>query len=105
MEVGSCEDLQEAAAATASGDVVAELTNSVISCDNWTSIAVDSNKLKIKLESSSANFYLNNIRFEVGSTGTLRIDNRVAFSQDSDSITTQASQISPGSEVMGNTRC
>eukprot|EP00904_Undaria_pinnatifida_P011207 jgi/Undpi1/7216/HiC_scaffold_22.g09689.m1 len=74
MEVGSCEDLQEAAAATASGDVVAELTNSVISCDNWTSIAVDSNKLKIKLESSSANFYLNNIRFEEVNGGVLNVE-------------------------------
>ena len=92
MSVGSCEELQEAAAATATGDVVAELTSTAISCDGWTTIAVDSNKLKVLHPSALVNLFFNNIRFTVGPAGTLRIDNEVEFSQNVDSISTQASR-------------
>lgn len=93
VPVGSCEELQEAAAATANGDVVAELTTTSISCDGWTTIAVDSNKLKILHPAALVNFFFTNIRFAVGSSGTLRIDNEVEFSQNAeDSISTQASK-------------
>lgn len=81
---GTCDELQEAAAATCDGDVIAELTSGEVTCESWTTFEIANNKLKIVLDEASRNvdgglFY--NVRFLV-SSGALHVDVPVRFRGD-----------------------
>lgn len=84
---GTCEELQDAAQATSSDDVVGELTNSGVSCDAWTTFEIAANRLKLVAPEDSSSddvFVFYNVRFLVASAGTLRVLPRVEFTGDDD---------------------
>lgn len=73
---GTCEELQDAAQATSSDDVVGELTNGGVSCDAWTTFEIAANRLKLVAPDGSSSdnvFVFNNVRFLVASAATLRV--------------------------------
>lgn len=72
---------------------MAELTVFAVECDEWTTMKVKNNKLKIIKPNSSVSIALVNVRFLVRSSGTLRIDNEVTFAP-ADTTSTQVSQYS-----------
>lgn len=86
LQVGSCDDLKLAALATAEDGVDADFTDTTITCDEWTTFEIENNKLKLfnNMISNNGRVILENIRFVVKPTGTLRIDNSVSFQSASD---------------------
>lgn len=78
---GDCADLQSAAAATATDDVVAELAVEEITCDSWTNFEITTNRLKLVAGEGfddEAGFFFRNVRFVV-SSGVLRMDFHAHF--------------------------
>lgn len=68
----SCADLVAAAEATAGGDVLGQLTQEFVTCDDWTTIDVKKNKLK--LVGGLPRYTLKRIRFAVDSNAVLRVE-------------------------------
>lgn len=86
-----CSELQAAAAATSSGNIVGELISSEISCAEWTSVEVTDNKLKLVAGGSGSDVYMfNNIRFVVSASAVLRVDASVEFTGDDAQVDLQA---------------
>ena len=86
LATGTCEELQDAAQATSSDEVVGELVNGGVSCDAWTTFEIAANRLKLVAPEDSCGgddvFAFNNVRFLVASAGTLRVLPRVEFTGD-----------------------
>lgn len=83
----SCSELQSAAAATSSGDIVGELLSTEISCAEWTSVEVTDNKLKLVAGGSGSGvYYFNNVRFVVSASAVLRVDASVDFTGDESQV-------------------
>ena len=79
---GSCDDLQEAANATASDYVVGQLASGGVSCDSWTSFEINNNRLKLIAANDAASndvFVFNNVRFVIGESGILRVSPSAEF--------------------------
>lgn len=90
LQVASCDDLKLAVLATVDDAVDAEFTDPTVTCDEWTTLEIENNKLKLfnnVLNVNSGRIVLENIRFVVKPTGTLRIDNIVYFRPASDDST------------------
>ncbi|CAM9862197.1 unnamed protein product [Ascophyllum nodosum] len=82
VSVGSCDDLQEAANATASDYVVGQLASGGVSCDSWTSFEINNNRLKLIAANDAASndvFVFNNVRFVIGESGILRVSPSAEF--------------------------
>ncbi|CAN0378760.1 unnamed protein product, partial [Laminaria digitata] len=82
LSIGTCAELQDAAGATSSDEVVGELVNGGVSCDTWTTFEIAANRLKlIAPEGSSSDdvFVFNNVRLLVASDATLRVLPMVEF--------------------------
>ena len=85
LATGTCGELQDAAQATSSDEVVGELVSGGVSCDAWTDFEIAANRLKLVAPEDSSGddvFVFNNVRFLVASTGTLRVLPRVEFTGD-----------------------
>lgn len=71
---GSCEELLDAANATATHDIIARLTSSSIACDGWTTVDITTNSFELQWAGNDrVKKYIEilNVRFVV-SSGVLR---------------------------------
>ncbi len=70
-----------AAQATSSGDVLGTLTSGEISCPEWTTLEIASNRLKL-VGAATTTYKLDNARFAVGEDGVFRSDVPIEFTGD-----------------------
>jgi len=68
----SCADLVAAAEATSRGDILGQMTQEFVTCDDWTTIEVKENKFKLVGELSR--YTLKRVRFAVASGSVLRVE-------------------------------
>lgn len=66
-----------AAEATSGGDILGQLTQQYITCDEWTTVEVKQNKLKL-VSDLTGHHSLTKIRFAVGDGAVLRVEIRNA---------------------------
>eukprot|EP00752_Nemacystus_decipiens_P001324 g1314.t1 len=78
-ELGTCAELEAAAeAAATSGDILGQLTEAEIACDDWVNVEVAGNKLKLDGDAGTS-YTLEKIRFVVKSGAVLRVEVPVEF--------------------------
>eukprot|EP00752_Nemacystus_decipiens_P003716 g3425.t1 len=79
MNIATCAELQAAAEATAtSGNILGQLTEALIACDDWVNVEVAENKLKLDGDAGTT-YKLERIRFVVKTGAILRVEVPVEF--------------------------
>ncbi|CAM9532525.1 unnamed protein product [Ectocarpus sp. 8 AP-2014] len=78
MDIASCADLQSAAGALSGGNIEGVLVESEITCDDWTTVEISQNKLKLTGQATT----FTSVRFVVADGAILRVDTAVEFTGD-----------------------
>ncbi|CAM9478802.1 unnamed protein product [Scytosiphon promiscuus] len=81
MDIASCADLQAAAEATSSGDILGMLVEEEIICEEWLNAEITGNKLKLDGDAGTT-YKFDKVRFVVKTGAVLRVEIPVEFTGD-----------------------